>query len=239
MVLPLTGIAYLILSSAVGFLTFRFFQYWRQKKDITSRQLFYFIFFLFLFSFYKAVAGLFFANNPQVLNSSMVFAVFAEGCAAAVVSYLLFHSLKFSKNVSRLAFGAIFVFTLGLSWYTNNIVRQPFVESAGSVNWGIPEQEFFYLFLRFLLLSAALVPLAFIVIKQYVKTDDQVIKSRAIGLGLAIIVGIAVGFIDFLMVNVLKMSNAFNRDIAISILGIILFIVSYLTQKSPSNSEKI
>jgi hypothetical protein len=232
-----TGIAYLILSLPVGLLAYRFFQYWRQKKDTISWLLFCFVFLLFLFIFYKDIVCLFFANNHLALVSSLVFTVFIEGLAAAIVVYLVFQLLKFSKIISWLAFFLVFIFGLVVVWLDIKIPYLPFLEASGAINWGSSILTMSHRYLRLILLATSFVPLVIILIRQYIKTNEQKVKARAIGLGLALAAGVVIGFVDF-FVDSLKLT-AHDRDIIISLFGLFLFAAIYLTQKPPESSENI
>jgi hypothetical protein len=239
MTFSLTGIAYLILSLAIGFLAYRFFQYWQQKKDTVSRLFFYFILSLLVFTLYKTVACLFFVDNQEVLISSTVVAVFMEGLAASIVTYLVTHLLKLSRLISSIGFFIVFIYGIYATWLTAIKPYSPYIESTGSINWGFLDAEIdSYFFIRLSLLLIAFIPLVIILIQQYKKSSDRNTKDRAIGLGFALIVGVIIGFLDFFVLEILKFS-AISRDIIMSILGAFLFVVIYFTQKPPSDSEKI
>ncbi|GAH43518.1 unnamed protein product [marine sediment metagenome] len=96
MAFSFTGVAYLLLFFALGFLTYRFFQYWQKSKDTTPKLFLYLTISLTLFALVRTISGLFFANNTQILIKSTILVSFIEGLAAAIVAYLIIH-LKFPK----------------------------------------------------------------------------------------------------------------------------------------------
>jgi hypothetical protein len=167
----------------------------------------------------------------------MTFTVFLEGLAGAVIFYLIFHLLKFPKIFSWLAFFIVFIFGLAVSWLDAKILYQPFLDSGGAINWGSSVLTTSHRYLRLALLSTSFVPLVVILIRQYIKTKEFRVRTRAIGLGFAVLAGIIIGFFDF-FVDVLNLATQ-SRDIIISVLGILLFIAIYLTQKAPKAMEKL
>lgn len=64
----ITGIAYLTLLFTLGYLIYRFFQYWKKEKDVTAKQSLYFTGLFGLFVLINTISGLFFANNFSVLE---------------------------------------------------------------------------------------------------------------------------------------------------------------------------
>jgi hypothetical protein len=224
-----SGVAYASLFLAMGLLSYRFFQYWRKRKDITSCLLFYIVFSYCIFAFYKSMAGLFFANNAAVLLSSTLFALLIETITAGMSIYLIFFHFKFPKIVSRVACSVALALGLVLIYLTVLYPPGPFVEADGSINWGLNPD---YSGLRTILLLMTFVPLAVILIRQYKNAEDRFIKDRSIGLASLTIMGVVIGSIDFFLIGVMHMS-AFARDVAISVLGIFLTLFIYLTQKPP------
>ena len=113
-----TGAAYFLLSFSLGFLTYRFFQHWREKKDTTSKLLFYFVFLFFAFAFCKAIVGLFFANNKEILIGSIVFAESVQGLSALVAVCLMVYQLKLSKFFSWIAYSAVLFLIFLTNFFT-------------------------------------------------------------------------------------------------------------------------
>jgi hypothetical protein len=231
-----TGVAYSSLFFAIALLAYRFFQYWRKRKDTTSGLIFYLVFIFSLFALDKAVCGLIFANNRQILFSSAVFAVFVETLTAVISVYLIFFTFKFPKIVSRIASLLTLAFGLYMTNMTISIPYYPFIGSSGSINWGFPlvGDTFFanYNSLRTALLLITFIPLIIIFIRQYRSTSDRFIRDRSIGLMFVLFMGAVVGLIDFILINVMKI-DALIRDIVLTFLGVFLFLMIYLTQKSP------
>jgi hypothetical protein len=231
-----TGVAYSSLFFAIALLAYRFFQYWRKRKDTTSGLIFWLVFIFSLFALDKAVSGLIFANNRQILFSSAVFAVFIETLTAVISVYLIFFIFKLPKIVSQIASLLVLAFGLYMTNMTISIPYYPFIGSSGSINWGFPSvgDEFFanYNGLRTVLLLTTFIPLIIIFVRQYRGTSDRFIRDRSIGLMFVLFMGVVVGLIDFIFINVMK-TDALIRDIVLTFLGLFLFLMIYLTQKPP------
>lgn len=233
MIISSTGAAYLILFLAISFLTYRFFQYWLKNRDITSKYFLYFAVLMDIFALVRAVTGLFFANNTQILISSAVFATFIHGSVAAVCAYLIIH-LNFPRVSPKIGFYAILFLALATTiLYAILKPAHPYLESNGAINWGLSPATGPYLYfyiLRFGLHLITFVPLLIILIRQFRASNVFYLKMRALGFSLVFFFGIITSLLDFFLIKILKF-NAFGRDIVTGILGIILFVVIFITQK--------
>jgi hypothetical protein len=231
----LTGVAYIFLSFAMGFLALRFYQYQKQRKDTVSKCFFYFALSFFAFALVKAITGLFFANGLNVLMISSFFSSFLEGLAAAIVAYLII-KIKFPKVSPWLGFWIIFL--LGITTLIMNIIVRPSVphiDQSGAISWSLTQGiiPIIYYILRMAIILVSFVPLIFILIQQASSTANREAKYRAIGLAIVAFLGIIIGLIDFVFVKVFGV-NAISRDITMGILSILLFFVVFFTQKPPS-----
>jgi len=236
-----TGIAYSLLFISLLFLNYRVFQYWQKSKDTISRLFLYFVVCLVFFVLLRAITGLFFATNPQVLYVSVGLVAFTEGVMAALVAYLVIH-LKFPRIIPWI--GAVFFLILGvlitLAHYLVKNETLPFVDQSGSINFnvGLDVQSGFlwYPLLRTFLLLFSFVALIFVNLRYFRVATDRYFKTRTLGLAIALFLGVLIGVSDFLVISVIK-AGAVYRDATIAVLSVVLFLVVYFTQK-PRPLEK-
>jgi len=229
-----TGIAYLLLFISLAFLTYRFYQYWQKNRDTTSKVFLLFIFLLTLFAFIRAISGLFFATNIDILIATITLASFLQALAAAVAIFIVVH-LKFPKTSPWLGFSIVFI--LGAistaMTYSGSWGRQISFESFGAISWGLPSMGLVYALTRMLVLALAFIPITVILIQQGRVADESYLKKKSYGLSVVLFLGIIIGLLDFFFIEILGY-NAIIRDIVMAILSIILFLVIYFTQKPPS-----
>jgi len=237
MTYSLTGIAYLALFFALGFLTFRFFQYWKEKKDVTSKAFLFLGASFALFAFVRVVSVLFFAHNISALTHSIVAVAFIQSLAAAIVAYLIIH-LKFPKVSPWLGFSVIMILGLIATILTVNIQYQPTLGEMGVFDWGFPSSGsgIPYSILRMAIILITFIPLIFILFQQFLHSGDNFIKRRSLGLSLVFLFAIVLGLIDFVLNNLLKLGVAVYRDYTTIFISFLIFLIILLTQK-PRESE--
>lgn len=230
-----TGLSYLILFFTVGFLAYRFFQYWRQKKDKISRLFFYFAFTLCLFAFTRAVSGLFFADNIRILKASIFLVIFFESIAAAIAAYItIFIKMpKISPWLGFFVFSLLGAMVIILTYVSHPY--SPFLDAHKAINWQV-SSNLLYDVLRFILLFIPFFSLIVILIQQFKNSKDSFARTRAIGLSCLLFLGIIIGLLDFFLIGVTKLP-AISRDIVTGFLSILLFVVVFLTQKSPRKGQ--
>ena len=230
MTFSFTGVAYLLGFFATGLLAYRFFQYWRREKTIVSKLFFYFAAIFSFFMFITAIAGLFFAQNTQILKLTVIFAAFLQGLAVAIIGYLIVY-LKFPQISPWLGFIPVFLLGLTATILTILLPFSPYLEEGGGINWGFqPKVDF----IRFFLFLITFLPLIFILIQQIRISQDPIVKARAIGISLILSFGIFTGLLDFFLERILKL-GAVSSDIALGFLSIVVFIIIIRTQKLPSS----
>ncbi|MDD2697149.1 MAG: hypothetical protein PHE52_03290 [Candidatus Pacebacteria bacterium] len=232
---PLTGTAYLILFVALGFLALRFFQYWRKKKDITSKLFLLIVLPLVLFALVRAVSVLFFVWNPSVLKGSITLVAFLESLSAAVVAYFITYS-RFPKISPWLGFTVILFFGFVITAFSANIQYQPTLEEKGVIDWGFPSggANAVYPLLRLIVILVTFIPLIVILFQQFLRSQDGFIRRRTLGLSLVLFLGIILGSIDFVFNNILGLKAAIYRDYTTIVMGFLIFMIVLFTQK-PSN----
>lgn len=227
-----TGVAYLLGFLALGLLSYRFFQYWQRERILISKLFFYLTGIFALFMLIIAFVGLFFTQNNQVLKGTVILSVFIQSFAFAIIAYLIIH-LKFPK-ISPWS-GFIILLTLGFiaTLLTAIIPFNPYLDPSGGVDWDV---QFIPNILRSLLFFITFLPLIFILSQQIKNSQDPTVKARAFGIMLVLIFGIFIGFFDFFLETILKLP-IISSDIATGLLSIIVFVVIFFTQKSPSGTK--
>lgn len=230
-----TGFAYLALLLALGYLAYRFFQYWRKEKDIISKIFLYFAIFFGLFALIRTIGGLFFATNPSFLERIIVAGTATQTFAFAAIAYLIVY-LKFPQ-VSPW-FGFIPILILGLIAIILTVVASfnPFLELSGAINWGFPSGPLglWISVLRFFLFAVTFIPLIIIFLQQFKTSIDSYVKGKALGISLSLLFALTASLFDFLLINILKLDSIW-RDASLIILSITLFITLFLTLHHPSS----
>ena len=227
----LSGLVYIILMFALGLLTYRFFQYWRDKQDSTSK-----LFFLFSFSYtiMTAIRGffaLFFLYNKDILLYSISLVAFMEAVGAAVVAYLVFF-VKFPKISPWVGFFAMLLYGLSMVYLTTQVPYDVTIGEFGSIDWNYHLDGFTITFsiLRALLLFLTFIPFMAIIVEQASNAKDIVVKKRSIGLSFILLVAAIIGVVDFIIVSLLRLS-IFYRDVVLIFLGVFVFFLVVFTQK--------
>ncbi len=231
-----TAIAYFLLTVTIVFMDIRFFQYWKEKRDTTSKVFFLFGLSLLFFGLIRVITALFFAENTQVLKDSVVVVAFVEGLAGAIVAFLVVY-LKIPKISPWIGFFLIFILGLVITFMSAAVPYEPFVDSSGAIDWGFPKAggKIFYPTLRLLMVVIAFLPLMVILFQQFIRTNEAILKRRSLGLFLSLLLAIGVGFIDFVLNDILKLGVIY-RDYTLIVLAIILFFVILFTQR-PEQSK--
>ena len=232
MVFSSTGIAYLLLFLVLGFLSYRLFQYWTQNRTTTSKFFFFLVLSFLLFALIRVISVLFFVDNLQVLNASIVAVSFIEGLAASIVAYLVIH-IKFHQISPRIGFIIFFFLGILATVLTVGINYQPSIEESGAVDWGFAASEVgvLYLIIRFGIILITFVPLIIVIFQQFLSSKDHVTKKKSLGLSIIFLLGIGLGFIDFVLNNFLQISVAAYRDYTTIILSLFILLVTFFTQK--------
>jgi len=224
-----TGIAYLTLFLALGFLTYRFFQYWKREKDLVSKLLLFFAVLFTLFAFIKTIGGLFFANNQTFLIGTINAGTFIQALAFAVIAYFIIY-IKFPQISPWWGFLPIFILGLVATVLSITTPSYPFLEESGVINWGF--QTLLLSILRFFLFFVTFIPAIIIFLQQFKTSKDPYAKRKSLGIFLSLIFSLVVSLLDFLLINLLKLDPIW-RDVGFIAIGIILFITLLLTLPRP------
>lgn len=239
MIFSLTGIAYSILFISLGFLSLRFFQYWQQNKDFTSKLFLLVILPLTFFALVRAISVFFFAKNTAALVNSVILVSFLESLSAAVVAYLIIH-LKFPKISPWLGFAVILFVGVIVTALTSSVQYHPTLGENGVVDWGFPSRgaSVVYPILRLMIILTTFVPLIVILFQQFRRSEEVFVKRRSLGFSLVLFLGITLGFIDFVLNNILGLEAAIYRDYTTIIIGFLIFLIVLFTQKPTSSKLK-
>lgn len=225
-----TGIAYLILLFALGYLIYRFFQYWKKEKDAISKQSLCFVSLFGLFVLITTISGLFFADSPSFLVKTIKINGFIQAFALAIMAYNIVY-LKFPKISPWLGFFPILVLGLIVAILTITTLQfNPFLEPGGAINWGAPSGFIANAvdILRFFSFFVTFIPLIIILLSQFKNSEDPYLKRKSLGMSLALLfILIGVSF-EFLFIGTFNL-NAIWRDIAFIVCSIILLVTLILT----------
>ena len=232
MTYSITGLSYLIVFLVLGYLAHRFFQYWKKEKDTISKLWFYFAVTIEIFVFIKVIGGLFFANNPAFLKITLDAAAFIQAFALATLAYLLAY-IKFPRISPWVAFIPVFILGLIAAILTAIIPFNPVLEPSGAINWGFPSGmiPFATSVLRVFLFTTIFIPLIIVHFPQIKTSKDLYVKGKILGLSIVFLFLLLIAFLDFLLINTLKL-DPILRDIGIIVFGITLFIILVLTRKT-------
>jgi len=210
MIISSTGIAYLFAFLATSFLSYRFFRYWQKSKDSASKLFFFFILPWVLFFFIKAVAGIFFVENSQILIASIHVGPFLQGLSCAVALYIV-TLRKFPRISPWIGFSIVFGLGLAATYLTFNLS----------------------LLLRATIILIGIFPLAIVIFQDYRTFQEPRAKTRAFGFFIILLSMTGFGVSDFIFAfaNYLKPTPLF-RDVGLGIIAIAIFIVVLKTQKN-------
>ncbi len=231
MIISSTGIAYLFAFLATSFLSYRFFRYWQKSKDSASKLFFFFILPWVLFFFIKAVAGIFFVENSQILIASIHVGPFLQGLSCAVALYIV-TLRKFPRISPWIGFSIVFGLGLAATYLTFNLSFSPILGQGGAISWGLPS-SFVYLLLRATIILIGIFPLAIVIFQDYRTFQEPRAKTRAFGFFIILLSMTGFGVSDFIFAfaNYLKPTPLF-RDVGLGIIAIAIFIVVLKTQKN-------
>jgi len=233
----ITGFAYLFLSSAVGLIIYRVFQYWRKEKDIISKLWLYISSIFWLFVFTNAIGGLFFATNLAFLRFTINFGVFLQTLAFSMMSYFSVY-IKLKNKISPW-WGFFPVFILGMITTYLTIITpfSPFLESSGAINWGFSVGYSLVSILRMFLFLVVFIPAIFVFLEQFNKSQDIYTKRKTFGFIFLLLFVIIGASFDFIFINILKL-DAIWRDVAFIFANIVFLIVLILNQRGFSLEKK-
>ena len=235
----ITGFAYLTFFLALGFLAYRFFQYWKKERNLVSKLLLFFVDLFALFALIKAIGGLFFINNQNFLAGTTNVGGFIQALAFAVIAYFIVY-IKFPQISPRWGFISILILGLVAAVFTVATPSRPFLEESGAINWGFPPFGLFVvttLMLRLFLVLVTFIPMIIILFQQFKTSKDPYVKKKSIGLMLSLIFASFISLLDFFLVSFLKVDPVW-RDMSYIAISIILLITLILTLPRPTHHLK-
>jgi hypothetical protein len=227
----LTGLAFLSISLAFGFLDYRFWQYYKKERLTISKYFFYAFLILTISFLIPAFVGLFFASNQMMLKSAIILTTLLQNVFCAITFFIFLNYLTVKERDRQFIFWLLVLLGLVITAFTIFAPNHPSFQS-GFINWdfnpaiGIVRGIFLFL---------AMVPLGIIFIKNGFSKEISGKKARikTIGLGALFLVGVIISPLDFFIEKVYSV-DVMSSDISITITSIILFLLTILTQKSPS-----
>jgi hypothetical protein len=238
MAYSVTGTAYLTLLFTLGYLIYRFFQYWKKEKDAVSKQSLYFTSLFGLFVLISAIGGLFFADDPLFLKRTREVGVFIQAFAFAFMAYHIIY-LRFPKVSPWWGFTPILILGLIAAILTITVVSfDPFLDPSGAINWGLPSSpiDVFVSLLRLFLFFVTFIPLIIILFSQFKNAEDPRVKGKALGMGFALLFILLAVSLDFLFIGFFGL-NPIWRDMVFIVCSAIFLITLILTL--PPSSSKI
>lgn len=230
MVIPFTGLTYLLSSFSVGFLAYRSFLYWKHSQTVVSRLFFYFVVLACVSLFIIALGGLFFSQSQTALKEVVIITVFLQAFYCSILGYLVCY-LKFPKISPWTGFFVISAIGAVAVFFS---LVEPFVPAllpSGFIDWDVqPTTDA----LRTVFFFLVFFPTAIIFLRQGLTILDRETRIKSLGLGLTFLVGLISGILDFVLEDYLGLGAA-SSDISILFLGISLFLIAIFTQKLPSS----
>ena len=233
----ISGFSYLIFFLALGFLAYRFFQYWKKERNLISKLWLYIIIQVEIFTLTKVVGGLFFSTNRNFLEMTMDIAAVVEAFIFATLAYLIVY-IKLPKISPWFGFIPVFIVGLIASVFTIMSPFNPYLEVSAAINWGTPSGPFVFsvFMVRFILALAIIIPIIIIFFQQFKASENIYVKRKSIGLFLSLMLGLLIGLLDFFLVSSLRVDPIW-RDISFIAIGIVLFITLIFTMPRPRSES--
>ena len=129
----ITGFAYLGTFLSAGFLTYRFFQYWKKEKTIVARLFFYSMAIFSLFFLVTLIPTLFFSQNAFLLKGVVIITAFLESLACAFLGYLIFY-LKIPRVSPWIGFSIPLILGITATVLSIIVPFEVFLEQGGAIN---------------------------------------------------------------------------------------------------------
>lgn len=243
MTFSFTGLAWLFVSSAMGFFAYRTFKYWQKTRDNISKIFFYSSVFFILFTTPMSIIGLLFADSSQMIVKLMFVTPLIQGFGSFFALCVVIHRI-FSEATRKLVFLTVFSFLIflflgGFASYLAVTTAQirPFVDNFWSINWGVPPDVNILLPVsRLSSFLIGLVPLTIMLITEYIRAEDVYIKTRLRGFIFFYSLVIIMIFLEFVFFK-LK-SGPMLRDVIVITASIFFFISILQSPKSSSCPAK-
>jgi len=239
--IPISGIAYLSGFFALGFLAYRFFQYWQRDKTFLSKVFFYYIT-LFALAFLimaLGIFGLFFLKNPKIMVIGEIIVTFLYAISCAIGGYLILY-LRFPKISPWLGFGKIFVLGLISTILIIQLPFKPIITSDGVYTWEVASSAYLLVLqsLLSIIFLATLLPLFLIFLQQLMISKEPYLRMKTLGMSLAFLFGLLAALTDYFIERVLNLESIIS-DYALIFLSIVLFVTLLFIQKPPPKEEYV
>jgi len=172
---------------------------------------------------FKAMGGLFFANNQAFLKFTVDAGAFLEAISFAIGIYLVFY-MRLPNKSPWLGFSPILIIGLILTYLTIKTPSQPFLEGSKAINWGFQSGQPIVSVLRFVLFIGVFLPLLIIYIQEMKRSNDSMFRNKVLKQIYIFFLIILVSFFDFIAVTMLEV-DPFWRDLVLIPLSILLVFV--------------
>jgi hypothetical protein len=222
-----TVIAYFLGFLMLGAFAAKIFWFWRKdRKNIISKLLFYINTIFSLFMLVVAMGVLFFSNNTLGLRVVVFISVLLQSFVFAIIAYLVLF-LRFPRFFPKILSAVIFLIGLSAVFLTVFLPSNPGLDYTGSINWDVnPVVKI----IRTILFLVTFLPFIIVLIQEFKKSTDYLVKTRALGMILALAFGLVVAFFDFIFVTTLHFGGIVS-DVFIGTLSVIIFIVIFSSYK--------
>lgn len=222
-----SGLIYLFSFLVFGFLTYRFFQYFKQEKTYISQAFFYFGLSFNLCFLITAIGGIFFPNNLNLLKFVVIEAAFFQGLGCAFLGALLVY-LKFPQISPK--YGFMFIFFLGTlgAILAGVLPFNPHLMENNWIDWDIQPWSGVFRLATYLL---TFLPLGLVMIQQGLSSSDPLTKKKSLGMGLIFLSVLL--YVPLLFVARAFLPKVIGEDWSLLIPLILVLTLIIFTQKPP------
>jgi hypothetical protein len=222
-----TVIAYFLGFLMLGAFAAKIFWLWRKdKKNKVSKLLFYINAIFSLFMLVVAMGVLFFSKNVSILKVIEIISVLLQSFIFAIITYLVMF-LRFPHFFPKIFSAVIFLIGLSAVFLTAFLPSNPGLDYTRSMNWDVnPVVKI----IRTILFLVTFVPFIIVLIQEFKKSTDYLVRTRALGMILALVFGLVVAFFDFIFVTILHLGGIVS-DMIVGTLSVIIFIVIFSSYK--------
>ena len=234
MIFSITGIVYFPIAFALMFVSYRFYNAWKEDGKTEEKILFLTFLFFGIVSFCGAFAGTIFTENSSGIKWMLILSSFFLTFANSLLVYLFIFSY-FRKISPYWGFWFVFVTGMLLSIITIFSPIHPYLEKTGGIYWGMPA----YINIgRFLIYLVGVGPLTVLYYRRFISENDSVKKNEALFLMLIFSLILLVVLVDFIVEPFSGIQALFSEIVLLflSIVGMILYF--YLNEKEVTAKEK-
>jgi len=218
MIIPTTGIVFLIGAAVYFYLSDRFYRFYKKETNNTAKWFSFAMFFQGLYFLLEGFTSLFLIDSTEIWSivdplriGSLALAYLMMICAVVRV--------VFPKFLPLFIFAYLILGAYAISVFVNH--PPVMFYTGGTLNWEI-EPQISAVLIFLLLLN---IPFVVFFLKEAKKAKDRKSKIRALGLGLMFFLWIVSGLIDALLITYFELSPIYsdlNYLITFLVIGITL-----------------